>query len=230
MPKQRRSSGPSHQRRTRTPSERALQAEETARLIALSESEVPLPRKRSPVVPRAGGAAADLDWSGRSDAELQTGLDPGQAYDQDRLVYILREDPLRATAAAQQAYASLPRGVADEAIAAVEEYEQARLAHGDALSPTWSQWEPAPTRFRAQRWSPFDEKSVKVAEVVPLEVKAPVPRVEHPRVERPSGVKGHIASTWSEQADARLVELVAEHGTKVWGKIAADIPGRTGKQ
>lgn len=36
--------------------------------------------------------------------------------------------------------------------------------------------------------------------------------------------------TWTKEADAAIVDLVAEYGPKHWSQIAAHVPGRSGKQ
>lgn len=36
--------------------------------------------------------------------------------------------------------------------------------------------------------------------------------------------------TWTKEADAAIIDLVAEYGPKHWSQIAARVPGRTGKQ
>ena len=46
------------------------------------------------------------------------------------------------------------------------------------------------------------------------------------KVINPEVVKG----SWSKQEDEALVALVAQHGTSKWSAIAAQLPGRIGKQ
>lgn len=43
-------------------------------------------------------------------------------------------------------------------------------------------------------------------------------------------VKAPRSRTWTKEADAAIVDLVAEYGPKHWSQIAAHVPGRSGKQ
>lgn len=55
------------------------------------------------------------------------------------------------------------------------------------------------------------------------------------RYNKIAGVRGTeravaIKGTWSEEEDRKIIEMVQAHGPKRWSQIAAELPGRIGKQ
>mmetsp|Transcript_13012 Transcript_13012/g.28156 ORF Transcript_13012/g.28156 Transcript_13012/m.28156 type:complete len:699 (+) Transcript_13012:286-2382(+) len=55
------------------------------------------------------------------------------------------------------------------------------------------------------------------------------------RYNKIAGVRGTeravaIKGTWSEEEDRKIIEMVQAHGAKRWSQIAAELPGRIGKQ
>jgi len=46
----------------------------------------------------------------------------------------------------------------------------------------------------------------------------------------PHATQGPRSRTWTKEADAAVVGLVAQYGAQQWSKIAAHVPGRSGRQ
>lgn len=106
-------------------------------------------------------------------------------------------------------------------------------------TPSATAGPPSALKTPIQKWSKEEESAIKkfveekgenewenLAEQMPNRTPNQLKDHYHKMTRNASSVKG----AWTEDEDAKVMELVGKHGARKWSEIARHLPGRVGKQ